>query len=131
MKLWSKEALVLGGAYGVLDTPFALLGLEIISDILFGLFIICVIMLCFNKTPKFISFMMNKYPKTSYYLTAIGWIPYFMIISFCLFVGCLYYIGFDEVIFRHFVFGLVFISLSAFVISLVIACIRARNKAIK
>ena len=81
MKLWSKEALVLGGAYGILDTPFALSGLEIISDILFGLFIICIIMLCFNKTPKFISFMMNKYPKTSYYLTAIGWIPYFVIIG--------------------------------------------------
>lgn len=38
MKLWSKEALVLGGIYGVLDTPFSLLGFELISGVLFLLF---------------------------------------------------------------------------------------------
>jgi hypothetical protein len=38
MKLWSKEALVLGCIYGVLDTPFSLLGFELISGVLFLLF---------------------------------------------------------------------------------------------
>ena len=80
MKLWSKEALVLGGIYGVLATPFSLLGFELISDVVFLLFIVYAIMLLFNKTPKFISFVMNKYPKMTYYLAAIGWVPYFMII---------------------------------------------------
>ena len=42
MKLWSKEALVLGGIYGVLDTPFSLLGFELISNVVFLLFIIWV-----------------------------------------------------------------------------------------
>jgi len=30
MKLWSKEALVLGGLSGVLETPLSLLGFEIL-----------------------------------------------------------------------------------------------------
>lgn len=38
MKLWSKEALVLGCIYDVLDTPFSLLGFELISGVLFLLF---------------------------------------------------------------------------------------------
>ena len=33
-------------------------------------------MLCFNKTPKFIYKIIEKLPRVSYYLIAIGWIPY-------------------------------------------------------
>ena len=39
MKLWSKEALVLGGIYGVLSTPCVYLNLENIGYCLFFVFI--------------------------------------------------------------------------------------------
>jgi len=81
MKLWSKEALVLGGVYGVLDTPFSLLNLELISEILLVAFIISAILLCFNKTPKFVTYITSQFPQTAYYLSSIGWIIYFAIIG--------------------------------------------------
>ena len=40
MKICSKEALILGGVYMVLATPFSLLGFSVISDILFIVFVI-------------------------------------------------------------------------------------------
>ena len=87
MKLWSKEALVLGCIYGVLSTPLAYLELENINMIVLILFILCLIMLCFNKTPKFIDEVIRNYPKTAYYLSSIGWIPYFVIISIVGFIA--------------------------------------------
>lgn len=81
MKLWSKEALVLGGIYGVLGTPFSLLDFKNISFFLFLLFIGCVLSLCFNKKPRFIKYIINHSPEISYYLSAIGWIVYFTIIA--------------------------------------------------
>lgn len=81
MKLWSKEALVLGGVYGVLDTPFSLLNLELISEILLVAFLISAILLCFNKTPKFVTYITSQFPQTAYYLSSIGWIIYFAIIG--------------------------------------------------
>lgn len=99
MKLWSKEALVLGGIYSVLSTPFVYAHktvLEQISSILLVVFIICTIMLCFNKTPKFITYILNKYPKTAYYLAAFGWIPYFIFVAVAgLFISA-YFIEYDE-----------------------------------
>lgn len=52
MKLWSKEAFVLGGIYGVLSTPCAYLGLENIGIMLFFLFVVGVFLLFFNKMPE-------------------------------------------------------------------------------
>ena len=99
MKLWSKEALVLGGIYSVLSTPFVYghkAVLEQISSILLIIFIICAIMLCFNKIPKFITYILNKYPKIAYYLAAFGWIPYFTIVAVVgLFISA-YFIEYDE-----------------------------------
>lgn len=83
MKLWSKEALVLWGIYGVLGTPFTYIENNIseqVLTVLSLLFIVCIVMLCFNKTPKFITQTISKYPRFSYYLGSIGWIPYFAII---------------------------------------------------
>lgn len=40
-----------------------------IKESILGMF-----MLCFNKMPKFLSNFISNYPKTSYYLCAIGWI---------------------------------------------------------
>lgn len=90
MKLWSKEALVLGGIYGVLSAPLTYLNLDNISMIVFAIFVLCMLMLCFCKTLKFLDKIIKNYPKTAYYLASIGWIPYFAIISIVGFValGC-------------------------------------------
>lgn len=96
MKLWSKEALVLGGIYGVLETPLSFLGLENASCILFLLFILGMFMLCFNKTPKFLSNFISNRPKTSYYLCAIGWIPYFILVAFIMLIGSGYIINYSD-----------------------------------
>lgn len=98
MKLWSKEALVLGGIYNVINTPFVYNDNETlgqIASILFYIFAICLVMLCLNKTPKFITQIINTHPKISYYLVAIGWIPYFAIL-FVLCFGIFYFIEFNE-----------------------------------
>lgn len=81
MKLWSKEALVLGGIYSVLDIPLLILNLETIREILFVLFIVFAVMLCLNKIPVFISYIIKHYPIISYYLCSFGWIIYFIIIT--------------------------------------------------
>lgn len=90
MKLWSKEALVLGGIYGVLSAPCVYLNLENIGYCLFLVFIACMLGVCFNKVPKFINEVIENYPKTAYYLASIGWIPYFAIIGIVGFIalGC-------------------------------------------
>ncbi len=96
MKLWSKEALVLGGLSGVLETPLSLLGFDNLANIFFILFIICMLMLCFNKTPKFLSYFMSHYSNASYYLAAIGWIPYFIIIIFITLIGSGYIMDYSD-----------------------------------
>ena len=96
MKLWSKEALVLGGIYGVLSTPCVYLNLENIGYCLFFVFIACMLGICFNKVPKFINELINNYPKTAYYLASIGWIPYFAIISVVGFIGLGYFIEYSD-----------------------------------
>ena len=96
MKLWSEEALVLGGIYGVLSTPCVYLNLENIGYCLFFVFIACMLGICFNKVPKFINELINNYPKTAYYLASIGWIPYFAIISVVGFIGLGYFIEYSD-----------------------------------
>lgn len=128
MKLWSKEALVLGGIYGVLETPLSLLGFESITDILFLLFIVGGLMLCFNKTPKFLSNFISNSPKTSYYLCAIGWIPYFMIMTTIIFLGSTYFVSYSEEFIVHFLFSLAYISLGMTFISLTIAFVRKTTR---
>lgn len=99
MKLWSKEALVLGGIYSVFNSPFVYGGntvIEHISALLFLIFITCAIMLCFNKTPKFISYILYKYPKISYYLSAFGWIPYFTIVAVMILFVSSHFVEYNE-----------------------------------
>ena len=73
MKICSKEALILGGVYMVLATPFSLLGFSVISDILFIVFVISGILLFFNVKFKFIDYILNKHETLSYYLCSFGW----------------------------------------------------------
>lgn len=130
MKLWSKEALVLGGIYGVLETPFSFLGLENTTDILFVLFILGMFMLCFNKMPKFLSNFISNYPKTSYYLCAIGWIPYFMFIVFVMLIGSGYIIDYSDTTVEYSmnVMSYPYTTIYLAIASLIIAFIRKTNK---
>lgn len=130
MKLWSKEALVLGGIYGVLETPFSFLGLENTTDILFVLFILGTFMLCFNKIPKFLSNFISNYPKTSYYLCAIGWIPYFMFIVFVMLIGSGYIIDYSDTTVEYSmnVMSYPYTTIYLAIASLIIAFVRKTNK---
>lgn len=128
MKLWSKEALVLGGLSGVLETPLSLLGFETISNILFILFIGCILMLCFNRIPKFLSALISNYPKTAYYLAAIGWIPYFLLITTIVFIGTTYFITYSEKFIVYSLYSLAYASLGMAFISLVTAFVRIKTK---
>lgn len=130
MKLWSKEALVLGGIYGVLETPFSFLGLENTTDILFVLFILGMFMLCFNKMPKFLSNFISNYPKTSYYLCAIGWIPYFMFIVFVMLIGSGYIIDYSDTTVEYSmnVMSYPYTTIYLAIASLIIAFVRKTNK---
>lgn len=96
MKLWSKEALVLGGIYGVLSTPCAYLGLENIGIMLFFLFVVGVFLLFFNKMPESFSKTIKKYPQTSYYLASFGWIPYFVIIGLVGFIASISFVEYSD-----------------------------------
>lgn len=126
MKLWSKEALVLGGLSGVLETPLSLLGFKNLAGIFFILFIICMLMLCFNHAPKFLSDFISRCPKTSYYLAAIGWIPYFMITATIAFAASTYFVSYSEEFIVRFLFGLTYISLGMALISLAVAFVRIK-----
>lgn len=126
VKLWSKEALVLGGMYGVLETPFTYLGFEFITDILFVVFVGCVISLCFNKVPKIISKTMENYPKISYYLVSIGWIPYLIFIVTLILVGCYYYFGYEGRMLTRQIFYLGIFGFVATIVSLLFAYVKNR-----
>lgn len=81
MKVISKEALVLGGLYSVLITPFYLVKnryLEEIGFIIGILFILSLILLYNNKFSNYVSNKIKLHPNISYYLTAAGWVIYFM-----------------------------------------------------
>lgn len=99
MKLWSKEAFLLGGIYSVLSTPFTHIENNLSEQISIGLFIaflICCIVLFFNKTQKVISKIIKKYPNITYYLISFGWLPYFMIIGFIGFISLGFFFEYEE-----------------------------------
>lgn len=126
MKVWSKEALVLGGIYSVLATPVSLLGFENMMNSLFLLFVICMVMLCFNKTPKFLLSFISNYPRISYYLSAIGWIVYFSIIGeVCIFVAASVFEWQDKIV-ESVMNGFNIISILGIPISLLVAFIRKK-----
>lgn len=128
MKLLQKETLLLGGLYGVFDTSFSLFNFEILRDILFIIFLISLVMLCFNKTPQYISFVTTTYPKTSYYLSAIGWVTYFMIMSILIFLISRLFISYPDNFFANFAYGLMYCGAGGALVSIIFAFIRNRRK---
>ena len=128
MKLWSKEALVLGGIYEVLSTPCVYLNLENIGYCLFFVFVACMLGVCFNKVPKFIKKVIENYPKVAYYLASIGWIPYFAIIGIVGFVGLGYFIEYSDDVIEMLMKLYVWILNVGVLVSLVIAFFRYKFK---
>ena len=124
MKLWSKEALLLGGVYSILDILFSVFWLGFVSNILFILFIVFALMLCFNKTPKFLPYIFNKYPKLSFYMCYIGWVPYAVIILFVLISCCFVAFRFEESLYQNLLSGLVGLWLLGLSVSWVAACFK-------
>lgn len=80
MKLYSNEALCLGGIFSVVSAPFIYAGIESVALILLFAFVVLMFGIAFNKVPFFITYMINHHPEITYYLSAIGWIPYFAIV---------------------------------------------------
>lgn len=95
MKLYSKEALLLGGLYTVLAIPFTYLN-ESISGILLLLFIGLAITLCFKKKLRFLERMISGYPKISNCLSSIGWYPYIFIIFTVSFTASGYFFDYQD-----------------------------------
>ena len=128
MKLYSDEALCLGGIFSVMSAPFIYAGIESVALILLFAFVVLMFGIVFNKVPFFVTYIINNHPKITYYLSAIGWIPYFTIaypvalIAICAF--CDFSDTASEFWFNIYVWTL---NLGAF-ISLLIAFIK-RNRA--
>lgn len=78
MKIIFKEALTVGGLYGVTSLSLGLF-IEFLSSLSFYLFFLALIMLCFNRIPKFIEAIQNNYPKITIYLQYFG-IPTYLVI---------------------------------------------------
>ena len=127
MKLWSKEALVVGGLYGILETPLSLLGMDNVTDILFLLFIALIFALCLGKTPKFLSTFIHKYSRISYYLISIGWIPYFLMVVVAIVLGARFLLGYSEYLLEKFLYGTAYLGLGLALLSLIIAFIKKRK----
>ncbi len=83
MKKHIDEVLLLGGLYVMLGTPLEYLHryhvVDSLSKALMFAFIFIFLMLCFNHVPRILTFVRTEYPKASYYLRTIGWIPYALI----------------------------------------------------
>lgn len=91
MKLWSKESLMVGGIYSVLSAPFFMYKTSIAEQInifLFSIFIICMFLLYWSRFSLLISKQIDIFPKISYYLMFIGWLPYFLIIGILVIFIC-------------------------------------------
>lgn len=79
MNLYSNEALCLGGIFSVMSAPFIYASIESVALMLLFAFVVLMFGIVFNKVPFFVTYMINHHPKITYYLSAIGWIPYFAI----------------------------------------------------
>ena len=127
MKLWSKESLIIGGLYGILETPLSFLGMDKVTDILFLLFIVLIFALCLGKTPKFLSEFIHKYPRTSYYLTSIGWIPYFLIVATAVIWEIGFLLGYSEYLLESLLYGTAYLGLGLALLSLIVAFIKRKR----
>ena len=81
MKLYSKETLLFGGLYELLSIPFAYAEIDNFSGMLLFFFAVGVLLIFVNKTPRFIKYILDNYPKSAYYCSSFGWLPYCRILT--------------------------------------------------
>ncbi len=131
MKLWSREALTLGGIYSVLSTPFLMPKTPMAEQIalsLFAMFIICMFLLYSPKFSLWVGKQTDNFPKLSYYLMSVGWLPYFLIIGpLAIFICAGVFTWDDDILNRTMsVFNL--ICSWGLPVSLIVAYIRIKTK---
>lgn len=86
----SKNFLILGGVFGLLEVIFTVVGYKFPSifflrDWANTLFLILFFAMVFNKGCGFIEWIKQHYPRMSIYFLYTGWISYFvMLVSFIL-----------------------------------------------
>lgn len=128
MKFWSKEALLLGGIYTALEIPFSLAGFDILTDLFFVLFVVSLVMLFMNKVPKILSYILNTYPTSSYYLCSFGWIPYVLLSVFVVFICSGFFIDYSQAFTSTFIYTLSSASWIGVVVSVCLAYMRKKRK---
>lgn len=79
LKICSKENLILGGIVMAVGTPFFYVNMQKVLECLLLVFCIAFILQCFRSSIFNLDKKLLFYPKISYYLCSIGWIPYFYI----------------------------------------------------
>lgn len=131
MKLWSKESLMVGGIYSALSTPFLILDTPVTEQIelfLFSMFIICMFLLYWPKFSSLISKQTDNFPKLSYYLISVGWLPYFFIIGIVTVFICAGVFSWSDTVFDRTTNIFNLICLWGEPVSLIIAYIRTKIK---
>lgn len=131
MKLWSREALMVGGVYSVLSTPFFILetpATEQINLFLFSVFIVCMFLLYWLKFSLLVRKQTDRFPRLSYYLLSIGWLPYFFIIGITAIFICTGISSWDDDILDKTIGIFNLICLWGLPVSLIIAYLRAKIK---
>lgn len=131
MKLWSREALMAGGIYSVLSTPFFILETPVTERInlfLFSMFIVCMFLLYWPKFSLLVSKQTDKFPRLSYYLMSIGWLPYFFIIGITAIFICTGVFSWNDDILDKIIGIFNLICLWGLPVSLIIAYLRAKIK---
>lgn len=132
MKLWSRESLMVGGVYSVLSTPFLILETPITEQInlfLLFIFIACMFLLYWVKFSLLIRKQADRFPKLSYYLMSIGWLPYFFIIGITAIFICTGVFSWNDDILNKTIDIFNLICLWGLPGSLIIAYLRAKIKA--
>ena len=124
-KVCSKENVLLGGIYMALGTPFIYANIEKVSSFLFLVFVLGLVIQCFKSNVFKLEQRLASYPRVSYYLCFIGWIPYFYILSLIM-VFILSFLGFENNDIMGDVF--LYISYSIVPLSLIVAYVWQRYK---
>ena len=90
----------------MLDAPFFYANIEKVSSFLFSVFILGFVLQCFKANMFNLEKNLVSYPRFSYYLRSIGWIPYFNILSLIALFALFYVV---TLIFL-FIYGIIFLS---------------------
>ena len=83
MKTFAWHVLILGGFYFVISLLFLLpqnIAINIADVVISTIFFIMLIVLCFKRKYNFFNIFQNKFPRTSNYIAALGFVEYFSVL---------------------------------------------------